>query len=312
MRDELIRDAFEEIVGETPPPPALPIREPGRRSALARPILAVTAGALAVTLIFGWQNLIRSGDLPEPVGTVPPPAQLSTTTIAPVTTMRVLALVPDVVGLDFETATAIIEQAGFIVTLDDSTGQDAGTVAGQLPVAGDPAEAGAVVLISSRPACAIYEALRESEEDVAILYPCRLPDGDPNSQRVWRSRQPGEDQLTAIFRQLLAGPTDFERNLSFSSVFSRDTAGALASIAMENGVLHVELTESIYVTNRGTTAGAADMQAELLQNAFTVDEVETVEISVEGSCEAWATFLEETGCRSYTREDLKTLLETVR
>lgn len=304
MTDELIRDAFEEILTETPSPPPFPRGHASAgRTQWQTSALALGAGAAAVILVFGWAYLVAP-DNPSDPGTSPPPTRAETnTTMATVTTLSPGVAVPDVIDLDGAAAIAAIEAAGFTAVWDEAVGQPDEPVRGQLPLPGSVEEPGSVVVISPRPGCAFYETQRQSEEDVVVLFPCISTVDAIDFEQVWRTRQPGEDELTATFRSLLAGPTDFEGELSFSSFFSIETAAALNSVTLIDGALVADFNDAILVNNASTSTGGVLFNAELRANAFQFPEVDTVEFRINGSCEAWSAYFESDGCWVVTRAE---------
>lgn len=302
MIDQLIRDAFDEVITETPPPPSFPPIAPRtRRTAWLTPAMALGAGAAAVLLAFGWANLMSPGGTPDPAGTPPPVSSEPTTTLAAVTTLSPGVAVPDVIGLDGAAAITALEAAGFSAIWSDENGHPDDTVRGQLPTPGSPAEPGSTVVISLRPACALYEAQRESEEDVIVLFPCAPTLDELDFQPVWRARQIGEDEVTATFRNLVSGPTDFERDLSFSSFFDLETAAALNTVTLTGAALVLDFNDAIVVNNASTSTGGIQFNDELRANAFQFPEVDSVEFRLDGSCEAWSTLFESDGCWVITR-----------
>ena len=63
----------------------------------------------------------------------------------------------------------------------------------------------------------------------------------------------------------------------------------------------VDFNDAIYVNNASTSSGGMAFNAELRQNVFQYEYVESVEFRINGSCEAWATYFQSDGCWVITR-----------
>jgi hypothetical protein len=115
--------------------------------------------------------------------------------------------------------------------------------------------------------------------------------------------------FAGLLHEVLRGLSEEELSDGYISVFSETTADALESAEVDGTMAVIDFNDSILIENGSTTTGGAELQAALLQNVFSVDQLESVEFRVNGSCEAWSNFLQDTGCRVYTRDDLLALLD---
>lgn len=94
--------------------------------------------------------------------------------------------------------------------------------------------------------------------------------------------------LAAALRELLRGPSPEERAAGFHSFFSDQTAGALRSVTLApDGSAVVDFTAAIRIPNASTSAGSAQLLAELQATVFQFPTVRQVQFRIEGSCDAF-------------------------
>lgn len=136
--------------------------------------------------------------------------------------------------------------------------------------------------------------------EVAVHFPCG--DEEFHYQPVARELHPGTSPVGSALRHLLAGPSDEERSLGFSSWFSEETADALISVSLENGRLVADFNDGILVNNASTSSGAVGFNNELRVNLFAFKEVDSIEFRINGSCEGWSAYFESDGCWIVTRQ----------
>lgn len=104
--------------------------------------------------------------------------------------------------------------------------------------------------------------------------------------------------LEAAFATALAGPTD-----GTVAVFSPKTAGMVRGVRLVNGLAIVDFHDfSRLIPNAQTSAGSAQLLAELNGVAFSFSEVSAVVYRFNGDCNAFAGWLEAT-CAPTTRAD---------
>jgi spore germination protein GerM len=106
--------------------------------------------------------------------------------------------------------------------------------------------------------------------------------------------------LRASLEQLLAGPTGAERAAGFTSWFSEDTAGLLASVVLgDDGTVVVDLGDlRAVIPNASSSAGSRMLLAELDATVFQFSAVQRVRYLLEGDCDAWGEWLQRDGCES--------------
>lgn len=126
------------------------------------------------------------------------------------------------------------------------------------------------------------------------------------------SRPLGDDpeiSIARVLRELLTGPTADEAADGYVSFFDAESGDALESVNVKGTHAAVDFNDHILINNASTSTGSVLLQVELLYNILQTDQLETVEFRVNGSCEAWSTFLQGSGCRVYTRDDLLAFLD---
>jgi hypothetical protein len=119
---------------------------------------------------------------------------------------------------------------------------------------------------------------------------------EPNPIGFARPLEPSVDPITSIFKHMLAGPTINERGRGSGSFFDESSQNALISAELTGYHLVVDFNEGVTVNNASTATGSQFFLAELLSNAFSADQVESVEFRISGSCEAFWAFLQGDGC----------------
>lgn len=281
-----------------------------------RVIVAVAAGAAIVlvpALVIGALGLF-SGDDPVAGSTT---ITVSTTTVATTTgdtttsTATPLVQVPDVVGLTALDATDLLQGAGFAVEASGDP-NDLAVVADQQPAAGSEVEPGTVVRIEIAP---YAPACREDwdpelpppapgEVEITLLFDCANETDQPNvTTPVIRRVPETADPIRATLEALLAGPTPEERAAGLHSFFSDQSAGALSSLELRDGLAVVDFNERIVINNASTSTGSQFFLAELSANLFQFGEIERIEFRVDGRCEAFWNWLQRE-CFVMTRDGL--------
>lgn len=98
---------------------------------------------------------------------------------------------------------------------------------------------------------------------------------------------------TATLRQLLTGPTAAEREAGYHSDFSEDTADALLSLRIGNGLAHADFSDFRYdMPTAGTSAGTAALFAELDTTLEQFDTVRRTIYSFNGDVAAFYEWLQ--------------------
>lgn len=250
----------------------------------------------------------------DETASVPTTSTAPPTTAPPGTTTTTeanLVEAPDVVGLTVADARNQLTAAGFAV---DAAGDphDLALVVSQDPAPGAAVAPGTTIRLESAP---YTPACREGwspslpppgpgEREITVLFRCAAdtdPAGTPTA--VVRRVPDDADPIRATLEALLGGPTGEERAAGLQSFFSEETAGALESIVVEDGLAVVDFTDAILVTNASTSTGSEFFLAELNANLVQFAEIERIEYRVNGRCEAFWGWLQRE-CRVATREGL--------
>jgi hypothetical protein len=142
------------------------------------------------------------------------------------------------------------------------------------------------------------------EQEITVLFRC-ADDTDPagTPTAVVRRVPDDADPIRATFDALLAGPTDEERAAGLHSFFTAESAGALDSLEIEEGLAVVDFNEAIRVNNASTTSGSEIFVGELTANLFQFDAIERIEFRVDGRCEGFWGWMQRP-CRVATRDGL--------
>jgi hypothetical protein len=107
--------------------------------------------------------------------------------------------------------------------------------------------------------------------------------------------------LRAALEALLRGPTGDERAAGYRSFFSDATGGMLRGIAVRDGVARVDFRDfSSIIPNASSSAGSAQLIAQLRETIFQFPTVQSAEILFDGSCERFWNWLQR-GCQRLTR-----------
>ena len=146
-------------------------------------------------------------------------------------------------------------------------------------------------------------SVRPDEMEVTVTFSCDAA-GEAELVAVPRivARSPGV--LRATVAALLEGPTDAERARQIGSWFSDETAGALRSVDLDDGHAVVDFAGlDRLIPNASASAGSQRLLAELDATVLAVDGVTSVEYRLDGSCDAFASWLQMDGCLVRPGED---------
>jgi hypothetical protein len=118
---------------------------------------------------------------------------------------------------------------------------------------------------------------------------------------VERGVPPTRAVLRAALEQLLRGPTPEERAAGFTSFFAAATAGALNSVVVVDGIARIDFDDfSGAIPNASSSAGSAQLLAQLRATIFQYASIRAAEITFEGSCDRFWNWLQ-MGCTPLTR-----------
>jgi len=151
-----------------------------------------------------------------------------------------------------------------------------------------------------RATCETLDWEGTTPNEIAVHFPCG--DEDFQYQPVVRDHLPGMSPIESALRHLLAGPTEEERGSGFISWFGEGTADALISVSMTDGHLVADFNDGILVNNASTSSGSVGFNDEIRVNLFAFEEVDSIELRINGSCEAWSAYFEGEGCWIVTRQ----------
>jgi len=101
-------------------------------------------------------------------------------------------------------------------------------------------------------------------------------------------------RLEAALTGLVAGPTDAEAALGYTSFFSAQTAGSLNRVELEpNGFAIVDLGDvRPFMGTASTSTGMQVFLSQLNATVFQVEEVTAVEYRIDGSCQTFWEWLQ--------------------
>lgn len=103
----------------------------------------------------------------------------------------------------------------------------------------------------------------------------------------------GADPLEHALAELVAGPTDAEVAAGAGSFFTEATTGAVLQVARDDGLVVVDLVDvRPLMSGASTSCGSEALLATLHATVFQVDDVERVRFTIEGSCDAFANWLQ--------------------
>jgi spore germination protein GerM len=100
--------------------------------------------------------------------------------------------------------------------------------------------------------------------------------------------------LKASLEQLLLGPQDVPAEAGLSSSFGSQTAGLAFTVTIEGGVAIVDFDASLptLMNNASTSAGSAQLIAQLNATVFQFENVTGAEYRLGGSCDAFWQWLQ--------------------
>ena len=121
---------------------------------------------------------------------------------------------------------------------------------------------------------------------------------------VYRTVPRTAQRLTATLTELVKGPTEEEAALGFGSFFGDDTEDAFRGVTISDGRAFVDFNEFEVPDAILTEQGRQFFVINIAANALQFDSVTSVEIRLEGSCEAFSQLIGTTGCTIVTQSDL--------
>ena len=143
----------------------------------------------------------------------------------------------------------------------------------------------------------------EGTRVVRLFYGCGSSNASMGATWVYRVIDAEAEVLTATLRELVGGPDPAERNDGYRSLFSAATGGALLSVTREAGGAIVDLRDLGPMPSLSVGTEAASFLADLNNTVFRLEEVSAVEYRIEGSCDRFWAYFDESGCRIVTRAE---------
>jgi hypothetical protein len=129
--------------------------------------------------------------------------------------------------------------------------------------------------------------------------------GEASLAPVYRLVPRSPATLRASLDALLAGPSAEERAASLVSWFSADTAQMLRSVAVHDdhqAIVDFDPRLPDVIPNASSSAGSAQLLAQLDATVFQFRAVESVEYRLGGDCGAFGEWLQYGGCEHHTRQ----------
>jgi hypothetical protein len=133
---------------------------------------------------------------------------------------------------------------------------------------------------------------------VQIVFSCgEAPAG------TWRPLTAGvADTMRFALEALIEGPTPAEEEMGLNSFFSSATAGMLNHVRVADGVAYIDFQDfSGIIPNASTSAGSRELIDQIAGTVFQFDSVREMELSFNGSCEAFWNWLQR-GCDRLMRD----------
>lgn len=153
------------------------------------------------------------------------------------------------------------------------------------------------------PSCQVpAPAASSGTMSVRVSYPC--PGAVPAGMTRWVTRRvPTSDRvLTATLGEMLAGPTVEEQAAGFRSYWSEATADSLRTVRLSSGVATIDLAPLPVGTPDDVEAGQAWLAA-TASTIFQFDSVKAIELTMDGSCDAFWRSIGTTDCVKLDRLD---------
>lgn len=144
----------------------------------------------------------------------------------------------------------------------------------------------------------------ESVTLLRIYYNCGNIIEPSGATFVYRTVPRTAQRLTATLTELVKGPTEEEAALGFGSFFGPDTADAFRGVTISDGRAFVDFNEFEVPEMIMSDQGRRFFVVNIAANALQFDSVTSVEIRLEGSCEAFSQLIGTTGCTVITQADL--------
>ncbi len=137
---------------------------------------------------------------------------------------------------------------------------------------------------------------------VRLFYACGSANEPDGGTWVYREIDAEGGILTLTMQELVAGPDATERSDGFRSLFSAATAGAVITVAQDEGAVTVDLRDLGPLPSLGLGVDSTFFLADLNNTIFQYEDIARVEYRIEGSCDRFWAYFRETECRVTERE----------
>ncbi len=143
----------------------------------------------------------------------------------------------------------------------------------------------------------------ESVTLLRIYFNCGNVVEASGSTFVYRTVPRTAQRLTFTLKELLKGTTEEEAALGFGSFFSAATADAFRSVTIRDGRAFIDFNRFEVPAAILSDQGRQFFVINIAANALQYESVTSVEILLEGSCEAFSELIGTTGCTVITQAD---------
>ena len=127
---------------------------------------------------------------------------------------------------------------------------------------------------------------------------------EPSGTFVYRTVPRTAQRLTATLTEFVKGPTEEEAALGFGSFFGDATTDAFRGVTISDGRAFIDFNEFEVPEMVMSDQGRQFFVMNIAANALQFESVTSVEIRLEGSCEAFSQLIGTTGCTVITQADL--------
>jgi hypothetical protein len=124
---------------------------------------------------------------------------------------------------------------------------------------------------------------------VQVVFSC-----DEAAVGTWRPLPDDRtDTVRFALEALLHGPTPQEQETGLSSFFSAETAGMLRDVEVREGVAYIDFHDfSGVMPNASSSAGSQQLLDQIAGTVFQFDAIREAELSFNGGCDAFWTWLQ--------------------
>lgn len=197
----------------------------------------------------------------------------------------------------------IIAVVAFRSIVDDPEVLPAATTTSTAPATTSPVITRPVSSIVAESANCVREAppSNEATRILKLFYECGSTGEIAPATYVYRSIDLGGGLLTRTMQELVAGPAAEEYDDGFRSLFSTATAGALISVTRQEESVTVDLRDLGPMPSLTVGSDGPAFLASLNNTIFQHQDVNVIEYRIEGSCDGFWVYFDQTECRLVDR-----------